>query len=126
MALIGRLIPPHYRVATAVLALALAAGACFGAGWAVNGWRLGKAQAEARVDTLAAVIEKFGAEVEALAAISRGNVEAEARAAKAAQEGTDAILDYLAAQGGGCTLSDADARLLRENRDRRQAAREGG
>lgn len=120
------LIPPQYRIAAAIGAALLLVTAAFGAGWAVNGWRLGKAQAEARVDTLAAVIEKFGAEVEALAAISRGNVEAEARAAKAAQEGTDAILDYLAGQGGGCTLSDADARVLRENRDRRQAAREGG
>jgi outer membrane murein-binding lipoprotein Lpp len=119
-----KLVQPHYRLAAALAVLAFALTAAFLAGWTVNGWRIGKAQAAARVDTLSAVIGKIGEDMEKLGEISRGAGEAEARAAQAAEEGFDAIKAYLEATGGGCTLSEPDARLLRDNADRRRAARQ--
>lgn len=122
--MLEKFIPPQYRLMAALAGAALLLAATFAAGWTVNGWRIGKAAAESRVDTLGAVIVKLGEDMDALGEISRGAQEGEARAASAAEEGFDAIMAYLEAQGGGCRLTDADARLLRANADRRRAARE--
>lgn len=40
------LIPVQYRMAALAAAFVVSASVAFGAGWTVNGWRLGKAQAE--------------------------------------------------------------------------------
>lgn len=61
-----KLLHPPYRLPAALAGVALVLAAAFFAGWTVNGWRLGKAQAEARADTLAAVIGKIGADMEKL------------------------------------------------------------
>lgn len=122
--MIDKLIPPHYQMLAAVAGAALLLAGAFASGWTVNGWRIGKAAAEARAGTLERTIEGIGADMKALGDISRGAGEAEARAAQAAEEGFDAIKAYLDANGGGCTLSEPDARLLRHNADRRRAARE--
>ncbi|MBX3488852.1 hypothetical protein [Parvibaculum sp.] len=124
--MISKLIPPQYQMLALAAAFAFVAAGSAAAGWQVNGWRLGKAAAEERVDTLSAAIGKIGEDMTALGNISRGNQEADARAAQAAEEGFDAIKAYLDAQGGGCTLSESDARFLRDNADRRRAARKGG
>jgi hypothetical protein len=44
--MISKLIPPQYRMLALAAAFAFVAVSSAGAGWTVNGWRLGKATAE--------------------------------------------------------------------------------
>lgn len=115
------IIPPQYRMLAIGIAFAVAVTAAFGAGWQVNGWRLGKAQAEAVVTALTGKIDAHGKKLDALGDLARAAIGNEDAVLTAIREGSDEMRAYLAA-GNTCLLSDDDARILRVNAQRRRTA----
>ncbi|MCW5727264.1 hypothetical protein [Parvibaculum sp.] len=115
--MISKLIPPQFQM----LALGVAFAVVFAAGWQVNGWRLGKAQAEAAVTALTGKIDAHGRKLDALGDLARKAIGNEDAVLTAIREGSDEMRAYLAA-GNTCLLSDDDARILRANAQRRRAA----
>ena len=71
--MISKLIPPQYQMMAALAAVALAVSLAFGAGWTVNGWRIGKnvadeklADATSAMETLVTRLEGAGARAASL------------------------------------------------------------
>jgi hypothetical protein len=122
------LIPVQYRMAALAAAFAVSVSAAFGAGWTVNGWRLGRDAEEARADRAEGALVSTGEALTRAAALAdmlgdyaRGGIAREQAIINAAKEGQNVVKTYVAAHGG-CRFSDDDIELLRQNAAARRAA----
>lgn len=118
---------PWQILGPAAIALVLTIGG-FGAGWTVNGWRLGKdaqaERAERAEGSLAAtgeVLDRAAALTEMLVTYARGGVAREQAIMNAAKDGQNVVKAYVAAHDG-CRVTDDDVELLLRNEAARHAA----